>query len=80
MAQKSTREFIRSKPKPTKIEALNFARSVLRKQGCFKDYGPYCPEDGETIENARKAFEKHRIDASEVMAFEMIEYALEGRA
>jgi hypothetical protein len=74
------REYVRSQPRPSQEDALNFARSVLREKGAFEEYGPYCHDDGVTIENARKALEKHAFDVSEWMAFEMIEFALEEAA
>jgi len=74
---KSTADFIRSQPKPTEEEALDFARSVMTSKGVDVDWGPYEFRDGLSITNARDALEKHCVDTSEAMALEKIEYALE---
>ena len=71
-----SRHFIRSKPKPTIQEALNFARSVMVSKGVDTNIGPYVHADGITIKQARRALYKHAIDHSEHMALEMIEYSL----
>lgn len=67
----TTREFIRSKPKPTEVEALEFARSVMESQGVYYLW------DMLSLESAREALEKNAFDASEVMALEKIIYAME---
>jgi hypothetical protein len=73
-------EFVRSKPKPTHEEAMAFALSEFIAQGALKDYGPYTKEDGDNIQNARAALEKHSVDFSEQMALQLIDYALEEAA
>ena len=73
----STRDFVRSRPQPTKKKALAFARSVMSEKGVDSDCGPYTLKDGMTLKLAKAALEKHAIDASENMAFYMAEYALD---
>lgn len=73
----TTRDFVRSRPRPTAEEALGFARSVMVEKGLDIDngYGPYKLADGMTLKLAKAALEKHTVDASEHMALEMAEYA-----
>ena len=72
-----TRDYVRGKPKPTEEEALNFARSVMVEKGVDTATGPYEYADGVTLKMAKAALEKHAVDLSERLAFEMIDYALE---
>jgi len=69
--------FIRSKPKPSDIEALDFAKSVMIEKGLDDQFGPYKPNDLLSLSTARTALEANAIDQFEYMALEMINYALE---
>jgi len=73
----SIRDFVRKKPKPTVEEALDFARSVMMEKGVDVNWGPYQFRDGMSLTNAKTALEIHAVDTSEVMALEMVDYALE---
>jgi len=69
-------DFIRSKPKPSDIEALDFAKSVMIEKGLDDQFGPYKPNDLLSLSTARTALEANAIDLSECMALEMINYTL----
>ena len=69
-----TRDFIRSKPRPTPDQALTFAQSVMGEQGIYR------PNDLATCESALAALTDHAVDQSEIMAIEYLKYALEGDA
>lgn len=71
------RDYVRSQPKPTHKQALNFARSVMMSKGVDTSWGPYKYGDGLSIKAAKAALEVHAIDTSECMALEMCIYAME---
>jgi len=77
MTTNTERKHVRKKPKPTKEEALDFARSVMLEQGAFKNWSVYKYEDGLTVESSLSALQKHAVDMSEFMALEMCLYTLE---
>lgn len=64
--------FIRSKPRPTRADALHFARSVMMKQRV------YSAAQMATCGSALAALVEHAVDLSEFMAAAMLEYAMEG--
>ena len=65
----SVKDFIRSKPKPTLEEAMNFTLSVMEEKGVY--------EFPENAEHALKQLREKAVDLSEQMALAKLEYALE---
>ncbi|GAB3452003.1 hypothetical protein [Insolitispirillum peregrinum] len=71
------RGFIRSKPQPTRAEALQFSCQVMTNREHRLFYGV---ADTLDCESALAALKDQAMDLSEYMAIAMLEYAMEGDA
>ncbi|SIS76796.1 hypothetical protein [Insolitispirillum peregrinum] len=76
-SQDCARGFVRSKPQPTRAEALRFASHVMTSGDRRLFYGV---ADTLTCESALAALKDQAVDLSEHMAIAMLEYAMEGDA